>query len=220
MTAPPPGAAEMTRTMLTATPQMVPWRSQGRRSRAQRVAIGPADRKAGAAGRSGSPSQPSRPQGRRSGSPGRSPRQSGATNFRPEWSSTTTKRHTCGCDECGRDLGYCYHGARTFAQPPQHGQCRHHSLAFQRIDVLCWTVRVLLHRTCAGGRQLAAPADRAESLPGRARHAGADRLVVHLPDGGVRGRARRRVRAAPLVRCSRLRWGCSSSSARATSTTT
>src|ERR1700738_1012565 len=109
------------------------------------------DRKRGEAGRSG----------RHAKAPG----DQAPPNFRPEWSSTTTKRHTCGCDECGRDLGYCYHGARTFAQPPQHGQCRHHSLAFQRIDVLCWTVRVLLHRTCTGSRQLATPADRAESLP-------------------------------------------------------
>src|SRR5580693_831749 len=137
------------------------------------------------------------------GQAGREEKKFRSSNCRPEWRSTTTKRHTCGCDECGRDLGYCNHGARTFAQPTQHGQCRHHSLAFQRIDVLCWTVRLLLHRACAGGRQLAAPTDRAESLPSRAGHAGADRLVVQLPDGGVRGRTRRRVRPASLV-CAHL----------------
>src|SRR3984957_5386533 len=102
-------------------------------------------------------------------------------------------------DECGRDLGYSNHGARTFAQPPKYGQCWHHSLAFQRVDVLCWTIRLLLHRAGAGSRQLAAAADRAEPVSGGAGHAGADRLIVHLPDGRIRSRARRRVRAAPLV---------------------
>ncbi len=143
-----------------------------------------------------------------------------APNCRPGWRSTTTKRHTCGCDECGRDLGYSNHGARTFAQPPQHGQCRHHSLAFQRTDVLCWTVRVLLHRAGAGSRQLAAPADRAEPVSGGAGHAGADRLVVHLPDGRVRSRARRRVRAAPLVPGDLLDGVVLRLSVRPTSTTT
>ena len=50
--------------------------------------------------------------------------------------------------------------------------------------------------------------------------AGADRVVVHLPDGRVRRRARRRVRAAPLVRDHVPDGRCSSSSARATSTST
>ena len=35
------------------------------------------------------------------------------------------------CDERCRDLGDCNHVARTFAEPTEHGQCRHHRVAFQ-----------------------------------------------------------------------------------------
>ena len=74
-------------------------------------------------------------------------------------------------------------------------------------------------RAQAGG-VLAAAADRAEPLPGGAGDAGADRVVVHLPDGCVRRRARRRLRAAPLV-CDHLPDGpVLRRSARATSTST
>src|ERR1700748_1571194 len=52
-------------------------------------------------------------------------------------------------------------------------------------------------RAQAAGHRPPSP-HRAEPVPGGAGHAGADRLVVHLPDGGFRSRARRRVRAAPL----------------------
>ena len=41
------------------------------------------------------------------------------------------------CDERCRDLGNRDHVARAFAEPAQHGQCRHHRMAFQRADVLC-----------------------------------------------------------------------------------
>src|SRR5882762_9425236 len=51
------------------------------------------------------------------------------------------------CDECCRDLGDRDHCPRAFAEPAQYGQCRHHSLAFQRTDVLCWAIRHVLHRT-------------------------------------------------------------------------
>jgi hypothetical protein len=35
------------------------------------------------------------------------------------------------CDERCRDLGNRNHVARTFAEPTEHGQCRHHRVAFQ-----------------------------------------------------------------------------------------
>src|ERR1700712_5079873 len=103
------------------------------------------------------------------------------------------------CDEHCRHLGNCDHGSRAFAESPEHGQCWHHSMAFQRVDVLCWVVRDVLHRAGAGSRRLAAPSHRAQPVPGGARHAGAHRLVLHLPDGRVRGRTRRRVRTAAVV---------------------
>jgi hypothetical protein len=34
-------------------------------------------------------------------------------------------------DERCRDLGNRNHVARTFAEPTEHGQCRHHRVAFQ-----------------------------------------------------------------------------------------
>src|ERR1700744_172034 len=161
---------------------MVPWRSPALRSRAQRVAIDQPTfaRRTARAGEGGGSTRISR------------------TKLPPRVEVDNYKASYLRGDECGRDLGYSNHGARTFAQPPKYGQCRHHSLAFQRVDVLCWAVRLLLHRAGAGGGQLAAAADRAEPVPGGAGHAGADRLVVHLPDGRFRSRARRRVRAAPL----------------------
>jgi hypothetical protein len=35
------------------------------------------------------------------------------------------------CDERCRDLGNRNHVARTFAEPTEYGQCRHHRVAFQ-----------------------------------------------------------------------------------------
>ena len=68
--------------------------------------------------------------------------------------------------------------------------------------------------------QLATGTHRAEPGAGGAGDAGADRLVVHLPDGRLRRRARRRVRPAPLVSAD-VRDGCVLRvSVRATSTTT
>ena len=103
------------------------------------------------------------------------------------------------CDERCRDLGNRDHVARTFAEPAQHGQCRHHRMAFQRADVLCWTVRDVLHRALSGRRRMAPTPDRAEPGSGGAGDTGADRVVLHLPDGCVRRRARRRLRPAALV---------------------
>src|SRR3984957_9456809 len=143
---------------------MVPRRSPARRSRAQRVAV----------------NQPTL--ARRTARPGEGGGSTwiSRTKLRPRVEVDNYKASYLRGDECGRDLEYSNHGARTFAQPPEYGQCWHHSLAFQRVDVLCWTVRLLLHRASAGGRQLAASAHRAEPVSGGAGHAGADRLIVHL----------------------------------------
>src|SRR5271165_3404236 len=129
------------------------------------------------------------------------PRRDGqvVTKWVPGWSSTTTKRHTSWCDERCRDLGNRNHVARAFAEPTQHGQRRHDRVAVQRTHVLCWAVRDVLHGAGAGRRQLAAAANRAEPVSGGPRHAGAHRVVIHLPDGRFRGRAWRRVRSAALV---------------------
>ncbi len=67
-------------------------------------------------------------------------------------------------DERCRDVGNRDHVARAFAEPAKYGQCWHHRMAFQRADVLCWTVRDVLHRARAGRRQLAAAADRTEPV--------------------------------------------------------
>ena len=103
------------------------------------------------------------------------------------------------CDERCRDLGNRDHVARTFAEPAQHGQCRHHRMAFQRADVLCWTVRDVLHRALSGRRRMAPTPDRAEPGSGGAGDTGADRVVLHLSDGRLCGRAGRHIRAAALV---------------------
>ena len=66
--------------------------------------------------------------------------------------TTTTTRHTSSCDERCRNFGNCDHVARTFAEQAKHGQCRHHRVAFQRVDVLRWTLRDVLHRALTSRR--------------------------------------------------------------------
>ena len=64
--------------------------------------------------------------------------------------------------------------------------------------VLRWPVRDVLHRPCPG-RRMAAAAHRVEP---RARGAGdtcPHRVIVHLSDGRLRRRTRRRVRPAPVA---------------------
>src|ERR1044072_7125177 len=84
------------------------------------------------------------------------------------------------CDERCRDVGNRDHVARAFAEPAQYGQCWHHRMAFQRADVLCWSVRDVFPRPLTGGRRMASATDRTEPRAGRTGDAGADRVVVHL----------------------------------------